>query len=1159
MTLIKSILDSNGLTVMTAPLWKLKISDLEFSKLCLSIVHYIKENPSLSDCRRRAENNYNIRIEYEEFCREAALYFAEWWKRLYSPSRRRGGVAKQDIIVSLKVDCSAEDFFQAAKHGADFIKGFETISLTSSDRILYSLLYQGGLPMHSASSEEYKDAWDRFLRGLVLRDYNFSIIPNQTAEHSKSLIEFCDQLKKADEEGHDFSQMPFCCTDKNESGWEWYEYITVKIRDTRNQMLKEHPFNIRWEFDIDEIGKRLNAYYIVTGPQSLSKEFLKSVDRSGEKNHDIFINVDFKRVFGDTYYNNFLSGRKFFFRSQYINDSNVAVFIDGHPSSVESDSFDIRIPHIMYRDSSGKYVLGNRLGSEESYIIFSDEWQLEGDGDYNVMNLSYEGEQFSVITVPADINTPVKLRNQQTSDAIAFEVNASLFWTEVFYQDSELDYVFQEPVYSPASARFYKKSDTTPHERIQNSSLLFREKYSKDWDDNMAIGCLYVRPKQDVFISPVRIYNLGREFRASVKSGSDKFTIQFNWPHGRVLLGCGSKDENGVWTITKEDCQGKQLITCTFTPAEDPAHAFTLHLKAQFTDFSITDINCNTVADGDVIPICDVNLYSYSFNSAAGCDDQLKMTLPRSKTTLTITHYGNQLSVTGEDDDRWIIPTKGSLDKLFGSQERLVNELSSSFGSVRVELSGIDFDGSDCFSFTITGRPYDTVKDNEANTIRVVEGNANGRITYTGDLFVFPLDESRGEHIVLKRNEDGVYPLPDSVPEKYIICENNYSSTTGRIKIRMHSSGNDEDLNRRELSHEAQKQILSQLKTDSFNSERWQNVMYWFNQSYDYRIPPGKLHDLSICSSCDEHLVFLAFHAFILCTKLKRTDIIDRLLFLENSLAFRWWAINPDLFNINAQKILESSSFIEILYDWAMADCIKNNDIEKFKLLSSVNRNDFFPTPFMEFFELATKEFRIFMIRLSIRSLCGNTIDEQYLTGHLDRELAELVAEKCSRGSGISRAILNAVLNLTPDIVKQEIDANKKGKTYNSNIFHLIPSELPNDPMLDFNSNLIILSELKSSEDTSLEDSLFPAVSAEQTFEHRYGTYSKRFARRVKVLSDYLSGAANVMFLKAEDIEADDSAIKAVENIQKRRYSIFYYYDRIRVKFLQHLEYILSR
>lgn len=1156
-TFISRILEANGLTTLKAPLWKLKICDADFDELKKSLKNYLLSYPILSEFRRRAENNYNIRLEYKEFCLEATLFYAEWYKRIYTQSKRRGGVAKQDVIDALGSHYDDEEFYQAAKKGAESISGFEIVSL-SNDRYLYSLLYQGGLPMHSACSEDYSDAWDKFLRGLVLRDYDFSIIPNKTAELSKSLIEFCDQIKKADDEGHDFSQMPFCCKDKNESGWEWYVYITEKIREKRNQILREHPFNVKWEFEVDEIGRRLNAYYIVTGPQSLSKEFLKSIDRCGESNHDISINIDSKKVFGDTYRNNFLIGRKFFFRAPYLNDTNISVFIEGHSTPIESDSLDIQIPHIMYRDAAGKYLLGNRMGSEETYIIYSQDWDVDGDDENKVLNLSYGNMPFRVMTIPSDISVPVVLKNKQTGDTIKFEVNGSLFWTEVFYQENELDYVFQESVYSPATTRFYKISDTTPHERIQNSSLLFREKYSQEWKEDMSIGCLYVRPKQEIFLSPVRIFNLGYGFKPEINSGSSQFTIKFNWPYGRVLPECGNKDENGIWTITKEDCQGKQLIPCTFTPTNNPAHAFTLHLKAQFTDFTISDINCNAIADGDSIPVCEVNLYSYSFKCTTGRDDQIKMTLPKSRSSFSITHYGNKLSVTGNEGEKWDIPITGSIDKLFGGQERLANELSASSGTVAVSLSGIDFGKTDGLSFIITGRPYDTVKDDEANVIRIEEHNANGRTTYTGDLFAFPLDDSKGEHVVLRRNENGEYPLPDSMPEKYIICENNYSSTSGRLKIRMHSSAKDEDLDRKALSHEAQKLILTQLKSDCFNSERWQKVMYWFNQSYEYKIPPGKLHDLSMCSTSDEFLVFLAFHAFILCTKLKRTDIIDRLLYLEHGLSFRWWAINPDLFTISAQKV-NSPSFIDILYDWAIADSIKNNDIERFKILSSVNKDDFFPTPGMDFFELATKEFRIFMIRLSIRSLCGSTIEEEYLTGHLDRNLAELVANKCNKGSMISRIIMNAILNLDPKTVTEEIEARKEGKAFQNNIFSLVATEIPDDPMLGFNSNLVSLVGSRNTEDTTLEDTLFPSELSEKAFDERYGNYSKRFARRVKIVSDYLLGKSNYLFFDAQSIEVNDSIIHNIEMLLKRRYSIFFYYDRIRVIFLQHLEYMLSR
>jgi len=278
---------------------------------------------------------------------------------------------------------------------------------------------------------------------------------------------------------------------------------------------------------------------------------------------------------------------------------------------------------------------------------------------------------------------------------------------------------------------------------------------------------------------------------------------------------------------------------------------------------------------------------------------------------------------------------------------------------------------------------------------------------------------------------------------------------------------------------------------------------------------------------------------------------------LENSLAFRWWMIKPDLFNINAPKVLANPSFIDILYDWAKTDSIEKNNTEQYKIISSVDKQSFFPNgPFMLFFEQAMKEFRTFMIWLSIRSLYGGTLKEEYISNNIDFKLAQLIGDKFNDGRIISRVILNTVLNISQEFLKDNINKIECGELESGNIFNLASFELPCDPMIDFDSNLVVL----SNNDSSFEDTLFPTEIFESYFEKKYGTYSKRFARRVKVVSSYLSGESNYIYLDYNHLtEEDGNILNEIEKIQTRRKSIFFYFGRIREIFLQHLEYILSK
>ena len=234
---IKNLLAKKSATKLT-PFWKLKLSESEFYELKDVIVNAFRSYRSFDSCKI-----------------EAALYYAEWWKRLKDVRDKKGRDSKEDVYYSLGINLNySEEFFKAALKGLEAAGG-ELIHI-NQDENLSSLFYQGGIPMNRVASESLiSSGWDRFIRGLILRDYDFSALQNKSARHSLSLIDFCDQLKEADE-FDDKERMPFYCDDSQ--GEKWYRFITEEIKKEKERIQKEHPFRIRWEFEIDKIASKLN-------------------------------------------------------------------------------------------------------------------------------------------------------------------------------------------------------------------------------------------------------------------------------------------------------------------------------------------------------------------------------------------------------------------------------------------------------------------------------------------------------------------------------------------------------------------------------------------------------------------------------------------------------------------------------------------------------------------------------------------------------------------------------------------------------------------------------------------------------------------------------------------------------------------------------------
>lgn len=115
------------------PIWKYNITDFEYEQLKerFKIVHRISELDP----------------------RTCALYYAEWWKRIYN-----GGYPSKDEIYnsigSYKLCFTANDFYELAKKGGNLLN-FKWIKIQNT-HYLKTLLLQGGLPLKHIKNNQGK-------------------------------------------------------------------------------------------------------------------------------------------------------------------------------------------------------------------------------------------------------------------------------------------------------------------------------------------------------------------------------------------------------------------------------------------------------------------------------------------------------------------------------------------------------------------------------------------------------------------------------------------------------------------------------------------------------------------------------------------------------------------------------------------------------------------------------------------------------------------------------------------------------------------------------------------------------------------------------------------------------------------------------------------
>lgn len=159
-----SILSSRGIKTLekNTPLWKLKITDAEYDGLKQTL----------------KEHEYNLSL----YGMEAALCYAEWWRRDYN-----GNIpSKEDVAIAIGLHYYyGDELFMAARNALKK-RGYTFIHSLKGTEYFRTLLNQGGLPInYIKKSDSNIGTFSRFLKGLVRE---LSIINYDWSTEDNSII-----------------------------------------------------------------------------------------------------------------------------------------------------------------------------------------------------------------------------------------------------------------------------------------------------------------------------------------------------------------------------------------------------------------------------------------------------------------------------------------------------------------------------------------------------------------------------------------------------------------------------------------------------------------------------------------------------------------------------------------------------------------------------------------------------------------------------------------------------------------------------------------------------------------------------------------------------------------------------------------------------------
>lgn len=125
------------------PLWKLKLTGEEYDSLKQTLV----------------ENYFDL----EEYGMEAALCYAEWWRRDY----RGNSPSKESVAMGIGIEIGRSKELYIAARKALKRHGYSFIHTSHGTQYFRTLLNQGGLPVNYIKKSENLGSFTLFLKGLV--------------------------------------------------------------------------------------------------------------------------------------------------------------------------------------------------------------------------------------------------------------------------------------------------------------------------------------------------------------------------------------------------------------------------------------------------------------------------------------------------------------------------------------------------------------------------------------------------------------------------------------------------------------------------------------------------------------------------------------------------------------------------------------------------------------------------------------------------------------------------------------------------------------------------------------------------------------------------------------------------------------------------------
>jgi hypothetical protein len=919
MITIRQIIEARDPNTHIHPLWKLRIKDSEYAELKVSLKDAV------------------YRGTISLFEKEAALYYAEWWRREYSG----GSPSTKSLVSNLGLSIRySDDFYEAAKRGAKKL-GIRVIQ--QNDRHFYfrTMLLQGGLPInYIRNNENGFNGYKRFLLGLVKEvkaidiDWNnidfietlpcINYLPSSF--NNEEIFDLSLQIAHAIVEGRD-DLLPYDAEDG-----EW-KNLTTELKQENSREKRRIPFMINWEMFKKE---RLTLYYSIDNTKKIDSHTIRRTSLSGCYSFSLYVQdkyvASYRRMNEDTdseycYLRIDNRSERFVWKGESVINIQLKGDNDNIADITAPRCFapDFSSPQVFQKFEDKWLLKSNRKETNENAVLFTDEWQCE-DRSFVVEKIQLNNNLLSWV----EFKNSIALVNTETNEEAIFDNKVSTYfvefmnWAVNWIQDANYKVLISNP-----DIRVYDSEHEIVNKR--NYIIYYRKYKTSEWvyfkDFGLPTGLLEFKiALPDGKNETEKFYHLENLCCNYQNINSESGEILWKLEDGIIsnykeegLLFQKKSDKH--FLISREDRLKNFPETVQFKFQNYEMPSLNIKVASPFKGITLTNSNGLELLNGEIIALD--SLYRFKI-IVFGFDDVIAEILYQKTKTdhpepviirERIKKGIHSLSLFDEQIQKMFqLYGFNSFDRSSCVRMYFGDGINRKY----IEVRRFDLDSfmnNDGRIFITDSTPTNSVKfpfmslhiDNDENLTVLNNQKYLARKDYFDDILFLPTEVSPDEIEIKKMvKNDGSFSLPENYMHKKIIVFSDYLAEE-KIVPKFYDFGTNIDPNvedRHSLSVkdiERQKKIL--LLENLYQGSIWRKVMKYFELVMKHQLPFRTLNCFSAIAQSPDLMVRMLFS---LSLSFDKDEWVSGIIKFEKEFASAYHWINADFWNAEFEVLWDS-------------------------------------------------------------------------------------------------------------------------------------------------------------------------------------------------------------------------------------------------------------